>query len=418
MAQSCPHCAAPLPDTWDAFCGSCRNPLPETEAAQPTGAADVVTEPGATQPAEPHTDDPTARFWQTLTEITPRPTVTRVLVAINLVIFGLMGASGLSLNQPSPAELLKWGADFGPNTLNGEWWRALTCMFVHIGILHILMNMWVLSATGPLVERMLGNAGFLVAYLVSGLGGSLASLWLNPGVVSAGASGAVFGIYGALLGLLQRQRTSIPPAALTGLKNSGLGFLAYNVFFGLTQPNIDLAAHAGGFVTGFLCGLVLSRPFTPAGVAARPTRNFVTGFGGFVVITVGLTLLSVAPPKIVLIDRELERCEELDKRARQFIRTGHERLSRGDLDDKAFAETIERSLLPEWREARTRLAALRGTSSHDDAHLTLVLDYMQLCEEGWTLYAEAVRTGDDGKAQEAANKHKLADALVDKIRTH
>src|SRR5262249_31538048 len=159
---------------------------------------------------------------------------------------------GVSVADPTIPDLLRWGADFGPKTTSGEWWRLFTSMFIHIGIIHLLVNMWVLAAAGPLVERMIGNAGFLLMYLLAGLSGSLASLLWDPLVVSAGASGAIFGIYGALFGLLLRQSRSIHVQALAQLRNSGFVFLLFNLFQGLFQPKVDFTAHIGGLVGGFL----------------------------------------------------------------------------------------------------------------------------------------------------------------------
>jgi len=123
----------------------------------------------------------------------PRVFVTWVLIAINLAVFVLMVIRGVGLMDPSIDSLLKWGADFGPLTTHGQWWRMLTSTFVHVGILHIAMNMYILLVSGPFVERLYGNVGFAVLYLLSGLGGSLVSLAWHPMLVSAGASGAIFG---------------------------------------------------------------------------------------------------------------------------------------------------------------------------------------------------------------------------------
>ena len=102
--------------------------------------------------------------------------------------------------QMQVATVLEWGANFGPKTMDGQWWRLFTSMFLHFGIIHIGFNMWVLWNVGRLVERLVGNFGFALLYVVSGLLGSVASLAWNPTTISAGASGAVFGVVGALIG--------------------------------------------------------------------------------------------------------------------------------------------------------------------------------------------------------------------------
>lgn len=258
---------------------------PRGTAIQPSAVS--LDSDASAPPAEDATSlGQLTEFQRTLAGLTPRVYVTPVFIGVNVLVFVLMTASGISLTQPTIPDLLRWGADFGPKAMTGEWWRLLTCIFVHIGIIHILLNMWVLATAGPLVERMVGNIGFLLLYLVAGLSGSLASLFWNPLLVSAGASGAIFGIYGALLGLLLRGYGSIPAKTLAQLRNSGLGFLFYNLLYGMMQATVDSAAHIGGLTGGFLCGLVLSQPFTPQALAGRPVRNaLVSGLGVFLVIT-------------------------------------------------------------------------------------------------------------------------------------
>ena len=136
----------------------------------------------------------------------PKVSVTSVLLALNVVIFGLMLAWGMDPMQPAIDGLIQWGANYGPKTTQGEWWRMFTCMFLHIGVLHLLFNMLALWNVGSCMERLLGSTGFLVLYLLAGLLGSVASVAWNPFVVSAGASGAIFGLYGGLLAFLMRHR--------------------------------------------------------------------------------------------------------------------------------------------------------------------------------------------------------------------
>jgi membrane associated rhomboid family serine protease len=212
--------------------------------------------------------------------MTPRVHVTGALVAINVLVFVLMVATGVNPADPTSAELIAWGADYGPETLNGEWWRLLTSNYVHIGVVHLAFNLWAFAITGPLVERVVGNVGFLLLYLVSGVGGSIASLFWNPFVVSAGASGAIFGVYGALLGLLALHRGTVPRDAIVKLWKGSAAFVAYNLFFGMLHSQIDSAAHVGGLVAGLFCGIVLSQPIGAGARAGRAPRNFaVAGFG-------------------------------------------------------------------------------------------------------------------------------------------
>jgi membrane associated rhomboid family serine protease len=287
MNESCPYCGASLPSIGDALCPICHREMADPATPPDAGAIRRISR--------------AAEFQHTLTVLTPRVYVTWVLLGVNVLVFVLMAASGVSPMEPDSPDLLRWGADFAPLTTNGEWWRMLTSTFVHIGVIHIALNMWVLAAAGPLVERMVGNVGFAVLYLVAGLTGSLASLLWNPHHVSAGASGAIFGIYGAMLGLLLRGRGSIPAEALAQLRNSGLGFLFYNLLYGMMHSRIDNAAHIGGLVGGFLCGLVLGQPLAPAARAGRPVRNVFAGGLGVVLGLAGVMALHGRYPDVPLL---------------------------------------------------------------------------------------------------------------------
>src|SRR5262249_1594073 len=233
--------------------------------------------------------------------------VTMTILAANVVVFGMMVANGVDLMEPDAETLLRWGANYGPRTTHGQWWRLLTCTFLHFGILHLLFNMWCLVGVGQLVERLVGTVGFLLLYLVAGLGGSLTSLGWSPTVVSAGASGAIFGVYGALLGVYLRAGRTLPPELLTQYKGSTLSFLGYNLIFGFLVPGIDMAAHIGGLVSGFCCGFALGGPIGSAAVPRRLARNVSVGLVGGLVLAVTFLLLRERVAQIPDMLGELEQ---------------------------------------------------------------------------------------------------------------
>jgi len=233
-----------------------------------------------------------AQFARTLAVVTPKVYVTPALIALNAAVFVLMVLTGVSLTDPTLPQLVRWGADFGPLTTHGEWWRLLTAAFVHIGILHIAMNMYVLWSSGRFTERLFGNAGFLALYLLAGVGGNLVSVAWHPLTVAAGASGAVFGVYGGLLGFLLVQRKTIPKKTVATLAQGALVFIGYNALFGINpQLNIDLTAHFGGLVTGFLAGCALARPIVPSGPSSGLRRSLA-------VATIGLAVFVAAAVRL------------------------------------------------------------------------------------------------------------------------
>jgi len=204
------------------------------------------------------------RAFQSRTHMVSRAVVTPVLVLSCVAIYAAMVATGVSAFNPAPPMVLAWGASFGPSVVyDHQAWRLFTCMFLHFGLVHLLMNMYCLATAGPLVERFFGHLGFAALYVLSGLGGSIASLWVHPTYIGAGASGAIFGIFGGLLGYLAVRHREVPLALLKPMRNGAVAFIGYNMLFGLGIPGIDMAAHLGGLVSGFFCGLLLTA-VTPA----------------------------------------------------------------------------------------------------------------------------------------------------------
>jgi rhomboid protease GluP len=186
--------------------------------------------------------------------------VTSALIAINVLVFAAMVASGVSFSNPTPQDALNWGADYGPATLgDGQLWRLLTSTFVHFGIIHIAFNMYVLYQIGPFVQITFGRARYLIIYFIAGLSGSVVSLYIHPNSVGAGASGAIFGLYGAVFGFLLRERHTLNPAAMKSIGRSAGIFIVYNLVFGAMNRTTDVSAHLGGLVAGFLAGIALVR---------------------------------------------------------------------------------------------------------------------------------------------------------------
>jgi rhomboid protease GluP len=189
----------------------------------------------------------------------PTPyTLTYILIALNALVFVAMVASGISFTDPTPLQALTWGADFAPLTVGAhQYWRILTSTFVHFGIIHIAFNMYVLYQIGPFIEMVFGRARYLAIYIVAGLGGSLVSLWIHPMSVGAGASGAIFGLYGAVFGFLLIKRGVLNPAVVSSIGKSAGIFVLYNIVYGTISRTTDLSAHFGGLITGFLIGMAL-----------------------------------------------------------------------------------------------------------------------------------------------------------------
>jgi rhomboid protease GluP len=185
--------------------------------------------------------------------------VTQVIFGMNVAVFVAMTLAGVSPMEPTSAQLLQWGANFGPFTMAGQWWRLLSCVFVHIGIIHIALNMWCLWGLGRLAEAIYDHWTFAAVYLITGVSASVASLAWNPDGISAGASGAIFGIAGALIASFYLGEFSMPRAAVSGLLSSVLKFAGYNLVLGAMIGHTDNAAHVGGLVSGLVLGALIAK---------------------------------------------------------------------------------------------------------------------------------------------------------------
>jgi rhomboid protease GluP len=233
---------------------------------------------------------------------------TYSLVGINCAVFLAMIARGVSIGAPTTGQLMYWGANnAGSVLISGEWFRIVTAMFVHVGILHLATNMWCLWNLGLLAEPLMGSVGVLAVYVLTGAAGNLLSVdinWLFPTPdgaggfffpAGAGASGAVFGIAGALIVLLKSNRLPVPPLELKKLRKSVIYFAALNLVLGLSISggnmflhsglNIDNMAHLGGFASG----LLFAAPMVPR--LGSPRRLFQQRLRLAVGIVVGLLVL-------------------------------------------------------------------------------------------------------------------------------
>ncbi len=186
---------------------------------------------------------------------TDRPVVVYGILAVNtvmLLVAALLSSMGsgqflLSLFQLGPAALNQLGALNSAAIVDGQWWRLLTVMVLHAGLVHFALNSLALYLYGPTLERLLGSGRFLALYVISGFVGSAASFTVGRTTLGVGASGAIFGLLGALIAYAWRRRDRGGMAQLQGL----LLIVGINLFLAVSIPNIDNAAHIGGLLGGF-----------------------------------------------------------------------------------------------------------------------------------------------------------------------
>ena len=210
-------------------------------------------------------------FQERLLALAPRTWVTYGLIALNVLVWGLTLAFGSGvLHQGSAEQLLAWGGNAASEVQQGEWWRLVTATFLHSGILHLVMNMAGLFGMGQMVERIYGHRLFALIYLGAGLLGSAASLHFSAQkAVSVGASGAVFGVAGALLIAVSHHRKQLPRMFGKQMVSGISIFILYSLAQGLLTPGIDNAAHAGGLLAGMALALILPERFDEAQFARK-----------------------------------------------------------------------------------------------------------------------------------------------------
>ena len=295
--------------------------------------------------------------------------LTQVLLGANVMVFiAMVLASGPSLDFTGEV-MVHFGANYGPLTLSGQWWRLLTYMFLHGGLMHIAFNMWCLWDLGALCESLYGRWTYAAIYFITGIAGGLASVGWNPGILSVGASGAIFGLAGALISSFYLGEFSVPRVAIQGTLRSLLFFVAFNVLFGAFVSGIDNACHAGGLVSGLIVGALIARL---APQHDRPLRR--VGLVLFMVLILGSSALGIHRWRGSFIHfgsamdagRNVDRMiGELQKKVRQspqdasaHYSLAHAYFAKGEFSDGVNELRRVVDLQPENSRARMELGAV------------------------------------------------------------
>ena len=185
--------------------------------------------------------------------------ITYTLIGINILVYIFSAFFSQSIIDMDNRVLVNMGALFGPLTvLESQWWRLFTAMFLHGGMTHLLMNMFSLYLIGRGVEQYFNTTSYVSLYLFSGLLGGLVSLYMHPQSVGIGASGAIFGIFGAMAGFFIAHREHIQEHTKAFMKDFAM-ILGINLVLGFSIPSIDVSAHISGLVVGFIGGYILSK---------------------------------------------------------------------------------------------------------------------------------------------------------------
>ncbi len=377
-------------------------------------------------------------------------TATNLLLAANCGVFLAMCLTGVSPVAPTGAQLVKWGADFGPLTLSGQYWRLVTSAFVHIGLVHIAFNMYFLFRFGRALEKLFSAWIVISIYLVTATGASLLSLTWDSTRVSAGASGALFGFIGVLISVLSNKRLGLAEDDRRRMLGYTVRLAVFNLLYGLLR-GIDNMAHLGGFVTGlaigyFIAPSLVSRietSFTPAtstpetSLAAMPgqgpvlepvsnrQRNVLVVAAAVVAILSAMVVRAKVPEVELLQGDDLVRKSQCDAALPHLRKAvagrpnnaeGHGLLgyclSHMDKDEEAQSE-YERSLAidPDQDWIQVNLAIM--LVGKDDARAALLfgkgISTVTPDAENYKFYARALKA--TGKMDEALEAYRRAFGL-------
>ncbi len=346
------------------------------------------------------------RFHSRMRALAPRAPVTPTIVAINIAVFIVMLMAGAGLSASNPEIHIRFGSNYGPLTWSGEYWRLLASAFIHFGVFHIAFNMYALYNGGDLTERLYGSVRFAVIYLLSALAGSVVSGWWNPYANSAGASGAVFGVYGALLVFFAIRRSDIPLHLFRSAGKGALLLCVYSLGLGLASSlfdspvRIDNAAHIGGLLGGALSGFLLARPFEPeARARPQPLRiaAVVVGICGLLAVLAAPLVADGGSRRAELEvnrlvhDLELARGEALGR-----LNAISRDLSAARISPAAGADAIREQVLRPWERVSLELRnrpPIEPTDSLTARRLAAAQNLSAAYERAFALTATALTSG-------------------------
>lgn len=308
---------------------------------------------------------PLLAFEEQLRIRCPYTWVTPTLVLLNILVFAATWLNAGQLVDIENSAISFRMANVGPLTLGGEWWRLLTAIFAHGSLAHLLLNMWALWHIGRLSERMFGRWTFLCVYLGTGLIASLSTLVWDPARASLGASGAIFGLFGAFLAMLARRRNEIPRGVFRAHWIPTVLFVAYNLIDGAFSPGVDNAAHAGGLISGILSGFLLASSLTMSTGSLPRWRSAVAAAALGAVLATGSLLYLRSAKGPVPVAQQFAA-------SNQWYFTGESKnlatwsrlasmASQGTVSNEILGIQFEKDVVPFWEMALPKLEALQAT---------------------------------------------------------
>lgn len=353
---------------------------------------------------------------QNLMAGTPRIFVVWVIIGLNIAAYIVTGLRA-GWFDPDPAKMLSLGADYWALTMAGQYWRLFTSAFLHFGLIHLLANMYALMSVGPLAERLFGNVFFTVLYLFAAVLSGLASVWWDRHAVSAGASGAIFAVYGAVISFVVIHRSAFSTAAARSILQGMAVFVGYNVLYGLSQKGISNSGHLGGLFAGLVLGALMARPVD---LTRRKSQTHLRMAAGLLVGCAAVALSMVLIPKSAIDIK----AEQNFKAARDAMIADEEKVvdltnnlwtlvRQNTLDDAAMAKRLDNEVIPMWDTMVKRFEAAPIADGSPTRELYDVLTaYTRAQREAYTSLSKGLKTGDDAAIKHYELKLKQAQGLA------
>lgn len=336
-----------------------------------------------------------------------RAYATLAVIAANLAVFVAAGLAGAGWASGDALRLFALGGNFGAVTASGEWYRLFSAMFLHSGFLHVGLNMAALWEAGSISERLFGRRRYLAIYLAAGLAGGIASINWHPDKVGIGASGAVFGIYGALAMALVANRHLLPPTIAVRLRNGALLFIAYSLVNGFLHPQIDNAAHIGGLVAGALAA---------AAYQIRPPAGRLAAAALVVLVAVGVVRAhQIAEP--LRDEMEFKRfLADYSQREGRLEAGARQALAAADRSRREAARRLDGEVIAGWKAEEARLAAIVRVSPASRALRDPLARLIGLRRESLELLRDALTSGDPAlllwSQRKQAEANRVAQELI------
>jgi membrane associated rhomboid family serine protease len=309
---------------------------------------------------------------------------TPALIALNVAVFlALVFGDG---NMSDSQTLMGWGANYGPMTTNGEWWRLLTGMFVNPGFFQLTIAMLCLWQVGSIAERLVGRTSVCAVYVAGGVFGALLSVSSRPLVIAYGASASIFAIYGLLTAstlwtISPPSDVTMPRLALKRMVPGAVLFFLFSLFNDGLTFGADVAALLIGLAAGAVVGWgILEGPPQPQ----RLTTTFGTVTAAAIAFAVPMRGITDARP-------EIARVVATEDKTVGAYKTAVDAFRRGKLTAESMAQLIDRTIMPELQAAETRLKALNHVPAEQQPLMANAEEYLRLRRESWRLRADGLR---------------------------